>query len=133
MQLLGDQEVIGGILNKGCKLTTKRNNRTKQVAIVKGRIKEFRKKRGYSQDDMAEALGVHKNTYQSYENPNDESQFSIIRFFEMCEILGIVPGNLFPLGEETIQAIKEAQELVKYLEQAPSHANKARERLNRYE
>ena len=51
----------------------------------------------------------------------------------MCEILGIVPGNLFPLGEQTMQAIKEAQELVKYLEQAPSHAHKARQRLNRYE
>tara|TARA_B100000401_G_C52770040_1_gene702740 strand:- start:367 stop:729 length:363 start_codon:yes stop_codon:yes gene_type:complete len=120
-------------LKKHCKLTTKRNNRIKQVAIVKSRIKAFRKERGFSQDDMAEALGVHKNTYQSYENPNDESQFSMIRFFEMCEILGIVPGNLFPLGEETRQAIKEAMDLAKYLEQAPSHARKVRERLNRYE
>ncbi len=120
-------------MNKGCKLTTKRNNRIKQVAIVKSRIKEFRKERGFSQDDMAEALGAHKNTYQSYENPNDDSQFSIIRFFEMCEILGIVPGNLFPLGEETRQAIKEARETAKYLRLGGAHADRIEARLDRYE
>ena len=57
----------------------------------------------------------------------------MIRYYEMCEIIGFVPRGLFPLGEQTMQAIKEAQELVKYLEQAPSHAHKARQRLNRYE
>lgn len=120
-------------MKKNCKLTGKNNNRTKQVSIVKSRIKGFRKKRGFSQDDMAEALGVHKNTYQSYENPNDESQFSIIRFFEMCEILGIVPGNLFPLGEETRQAIKEARDTAKYLRGAAEHADQIDARLDRYE
>ena len=120
-------------MKNNCKLTTKRNNRIKQVAIVKSRIKEFRKERGFSQDDMAEALGVHKNTYQSYENPNDDSQFSIIRFFEMCEILGIVPGNLFPLGEETRQAIKEARETAKYLRLGGAHADRIEARLDRYE
>jgi len=116
-----------------CTLSKKNKvHRLKAVAIVKGRIKKFRKEQGYSQDDMADALGIHKNTYQGYENPNDPVQFSVLRFHEICECLNCVPGNLYPLGDTTREALNEAHEALSYLDEGRSHADKIRARLKKY-
>ena len=116
-----------------CTLSKKNKaHRLKAVAIVKGRIKKFRKELGYSQDDMADALGVHKNTYQGYENPNDPVQFSVLRFHEICECLQCVPGSLYPEGDTTKEAVKEALAALRWVDEGKGHAAKMRARLKRY-
>lgn len=55
--------------------------------MMKNRIKEFRKKKGYRQEDLAEALGVSRQTIIAIErnkyNPSLELAMRLARYLDM--------------------------------------------------
>lgn len=63
-------------------------------------LRVFRETRAYSQEQMAELLGVNINTYRNYENPKLAPKFSMlfaIRFFMVfgCHLSSLMGDSLF--------------------------------------
>lgn len=54
------------------------------------RLKEFREARGYTQTDVADALGVQKSTISKWELGQREASLATIK--QLCRIYGVEPG-----------------------------------------
>lgn len=48
---------------------------------------EIRRMRGYSQEYMAETIGVHRNTYAAIEKQPDECSIKVAK--KICEVLNV--------------------------------------------
>lgn len=60
-------------------------------------IKAWRKVKGFSQVKMAEALGVHVNTYINWEN--EPQKMSIENGYRACDVLGVAFNDVIFLPE----------------------------------
>lgn len=65
--------------------------------FVGNRIKMYRKKRGITQKDLGEKLGVKHNTISSYENGTTEPEQNTL--FTIAEILEVSINDFFPYKE----------------------------------
>lgn len=63
--------------------------------IVTSKLAEYRKKKGYSQEDLARLIGVSKTTIQSWENQRGMS--SVERIIKLCTELDADVRELFPI------------------------------------
>lgn len=66
---------------------------TEEIKIT-SKLAEYRKKKGYSQEDLARLVGVSKTTIQSWENQRGIS--SIERIIKLCTELDADIRDLFP-------------------------------------
>lgn len=62
---------------------------------VTSKLAEYRKKKGYSQEDLARLIGVSKTTIQSWENQRGMS--SLMRIIKLCTELDADVRELFPV------------------------------------
>jgi len=64
------------------------------------KLKEFRKERGLTQQEVADALGVFKSTISKWELCQREASLSTIK--AICKIYGVEPGYFvnFDYNEE---------------------------------
>lgn len=65
--------------------------------IVGSRIRLYRKKRGLTQKDLGEKLGVKHNTISSYENGTNEPEHNTL--FEIASVLEVSINDFFPYSE----------------------------------
>jgi DNA-binding XRE family transcriptional regulator len=61
-------------------------------------ISHFRKKKGLTQQELAEIVGISHNHLAQIEAPNITRPFSIKLLFDIAEALGIEPIKLFDFG-----------------------------------
>lgn len=106
--------------------------RDAELVNLKLKIRMCRQQASYSQEDMAEALGVHLNTYSNYENKNCKGLISLPRLYDICHALDVQIGNIFPDNTLSEVEIEENNQLEAYLRKAIGHADKMRTRSNRY-
>lgn len=62
---------------------------------ITSKLAEYRNKKGYSQEDLARAIGVSKTTIQSWENQRGMS--SVMRVVKLCKELDADVRDLFLL------------------------------------
>ena len=57
------------------------------MTIFTERLKELRKKKGLKQQEIAELLGVKRNTYSDWENGKTEPSFeNLIKLADLLEV-----------------------------------------------
>ena len=64
---------------------------------MRNRIREFRKKHGYRQEDMAKLLGVTRQTINAIENEKYSPTLQLA--MKTAKLLGTTVDELFILGE----------------------------------
>lgn len=57
------------------------------IDTISGKLKGIRAEKGYSQEEVAEKLGVHRETFRKYEN--DPSSLEMEQFLKILDIYGI--------------------------------------------
>ncbi len=57
------------------------------IEIISGKLKGIRAEKGYSQEEIAEKLGVHRETFRKYEN--DPSSLEMEQFLKILDIYEI--------------------------------------------
>ncbi|MDJ0681568.1 MAG: helix-turn-helix transcriptional regulator [Xenococcus sp. (in: cyanobacteria)] len=62
---------------------------------ITSKLAEYRNKKGYSQEDLARAIGVSKTTIQSWEN--QRGMTSVMRILKLCRELDADVRDLFPV------------------------------------
>lgn len=58
-------------------------------------IAYYRKKRGFTQQKLADKLGVSRSYLSRVESPNQDAHISFERFFTICRILDVPPKCFF--------------------------------------
>lgn len=72
-------------------------------------LKEIRKNKGLSQEDMADKLNMSLSTYRTWEQ--GVSRISLENAFKICNILGCSPNDLCGWGSEKTLTESEQQVL----------------------
>ncbi len=57
------------------------------IETISGKLKGIRAEKGYSQEEIAEKLGIHRETFRKYEN--DPSSMEIAQFLKILDIYGV--------------------------------------------
>ena len=73
----------------------------KEVPVLKNRLEELRKQRGIRQEELAEALGVSRQTIGSLENGRYNP--SILLAFKISRYFGLPIEEIFLYEEEPEQ------------------------------
>ena len=73
-------------------------NYAERYRIMGLRIAYYRRKAGYTQERLAEAIGCSLNFLAQVEGPSTTKGVSLEMLFRICGVLGIQPGKL--LDEE---------------------------------
>ena len=73
--------------------------------FVGSKIREFRKKRGLTQKELGEKIGVKHNTISSYEKGTNEPEQNIL--YSMANVLEVSINDFFPLSEQTEEPPKK--------------------------
>lgn len=63
--------------------------------IISGKLKGIRAEKGYTQEEIAEKLGIHRETFRKYEN--DPSLLEIGQFLKILDIYGVETTYFFNL------------------------------------
>ena len=63
--------------------------------IISGKLKGIRAEKGYTQEEIAEKLGIHRETFRKYEN--DPSLLEIGQFLKILEIYDVETTYFFSL------------------------------------
>jgi len=87
------------------------------IMLIGDEIRRLRTAKSFSQDYMAEKLGITQQAYSKIENQISEA--SISRLQQICEILGAPLPQLLGLDEETIDT--ETGEVMKLSERKLYH------------
>ena len=72
---------------------------------VGGRIRELRKKRGYTQEMLGEVMFIPKSTISAYENDEIDIKCSVI--IELARALNTIPGYFFLTDDDTTDHANE--------------------------
>ena len=81
---------------------------------MKNNIQEYRKKRGYTQEQMAGLLSVSRQTYINYESGNAEPPFETLKLISKIlrtPIDDLLGNDIYPSDRNTQQ-----QQLIKEIE-----------------
>lgn len=76
-----------------------------------GRIRELRKLRGLTQEDLGEMLYMRKSTISAYENDEIDIKSSVLK--ELARALNTIPGYFF--ADEYSEENEELDEAVRLL------------------
>lgn len=82
-----------------------------EILQIGNKIKELRKKRGYTQKKAAEIAGIPYTTYSNYENNNREPNKEQLRRIAM--MLGVSEYEL--LGVDPLEALKDEMTYLNFL------------------
>lgn len=63
--------------------------------IISGKLKGIRAEKGYTQEEIAEKLGIHRETFRKYEN--DPSLLEIGQFLKILDIYEVETTYFFDL------------------------------------
>lgn len=77
-------------------------------------LRLFRQRRGYTQELMAEMLGININSYRNYENPNMAPKFSVVFALRFFLVFGIHPTSLMP-DSQFYQVLSQQLSRLKFL------------------
>ncbi|RFA36192.1 XRE family transcriptional regulator [Virgibacillus dokdonensis] len=80
--------------------------------FVGGKIRELRKKRGLTQKELGEKIGVKHNTISSYEKGTNEPEQNIL--YSMANVLEVSINEFFPLSERTERQPKKVVTVNQY-------------------
>lgn len=80
--------------------------------FVGGKIRELRKKRGLTQKELGEKIGVKHNTISSYEKGTNEPEQNIL--YSMANVLEVSINEFFPLSERTEKQPKKVVTVNQY-------------------
>lgn len=58
-------------------------------------IAYYRKKRGYTQETLAEKVDISRSFLSAIEAPNVDKVFSLPVLFQICRILEVTPQDIF--------------------------------------
>lgn len=78
------------------------------------RIKEFRNKRGMTQDELADLLGTTKQTVSRYENGERQANQDIL--FELSNIFNVSIDEFFPKKEHITDEFERALKMTEGLD-----------------
>ena len=67
----------------------------KILEVMSGKLKGIRAEKGYTQEEIAEKLGIHRETFRKYEN--DPSLLEIGQFLKILNIYEIETPYFFEL------------------------------------
>ena len=59
----------------------------KTIESISGKLKGLRAEKGYSLEDMADKLGIHRETFRKYEN--DPSLLEVGQLLKIFDIYGV--------------------------------------------
>jgi len=62
--------------------------------VLKNRLKEFRESKGMTQEQLAEAAGLSRQTISKIEN-NEEVSVNVKTIVKIAEIFSVSPGEIF--------------------------------------
>lgn len=65
------------------------------IKIISGKLKGIRVEQGYTQEEVAEKIGVHRETFRKYEN--DPSILEIGQLLKILDIYNIDVNYFFDL------------------------------------
>ena len=65
------------------------------LETISGKLKGIRAEKGYSQEEIAEKIGIHRETFRKYEN--DPSSLEIGQFLRLLDIYEIETPYFFEL------------------------------------
>ena len=72
-------------------MTKERLNQLKQLGLT---IAYYRKLKGFTQQDLADAAGLSRTHISNLEAPNMPTSISLEKLFDIADVLG-VPGKQF--------------------------------------
>lgn len=78
--------------------------------MFKDKLKELRKNRGLTQNDVAESVGVKQNSYNSWENGKREPNFSKLR--KLAKYFNVSTDYLLDLEKQSYFSLKKFLELL---------------------
>lgn len=88
-------------------MTANRKTRIKKPPVFpKNRIKELRKERGLTQEELAEKIGTTTQTVGRWENRT--VSISIQRLNEIASALGVSSGDILETGESSLSQKEKA-------------------------
>lgn len=80
----------------------------KILELMSGKLKGIRVEKGYTQEEIAEKLGIHRETFRRYEN--DPSMLEIGQFLKILNIYEIETPYFFELIYGKMPNIKKEKE-----------------------
>lgn len=77
----------------------------KTIELISGKLKGIRAEKGYSQEEIAEKIGIHRETFRRYEN--DPSMLEIGQFLQILDIYEIETPYFFKLVYDNLPRKEE--------------------------
>ncbi len=77
----------------------------KTLQLISAKLKGIRAEKGYTREEMAEKLGIHRETFRKYEN--DPSSIEIGQFLKILNIYEIETPYFFELIYGNLPTKKE--------------------------
>ena len=65
------------------------------IKIISGKLKGMRVEKGYTQEEIAEKLGIHRETFRKYES--DPSTLEMGQFLKLLDIYEVETNYFFDL------------------------------------
>lgn len=79
------------------------------MATINRKIKDFRKRKGYTQAYMAKRMGISQGAYSQFENTESDSM-RVKTLKDFCQVFGISADELLDLEPYKQQAEPETAE-----------------------